>query len=68
LDFPRGRHYIPADPGEANRFRVIPRKEVRFDASTTSRIDGVYQILQRLIAAPAKPKHTIGFLSDAVKR
>jgi phage regulator Rha-like protein len=34
----------------------------------SSRVDGVYQILQQLIAAPAKPKRPIGFLSDAGKR
>lgn len=33
-----------------------------------SRVDGVYEILQRLIEAPAKPKRAIGFLNDAGKR
>jgi hypothetical protein len=33
-----------------------------------SRVDGVYEILQRLIEAPAKPKRSIGFLNDAGKR
>jgi hypothetical protein len=40
----------------------------RRHADHASRIDGVYQILQRLIATPAKPKRSIGFLSDAGRR
>jgi phage regulator Rha-like protein len=34
----------------------------------SSRIDGVYKVLQQLIAAPPKPKRAIGFLNDAGKR
>lgn len=40
----------------------------RRHSAQASRIDGVYRILQQLIAAPAKPKHAIGFLSDAGRR
>jgi phage regulator Rha-like protein len=34
----------------------------------TSCVDRVYQILQQLIAAPARPKRTIGFLNDSGRR
>ena len=40
----------------------------RRQTEQASRIDSVYQIIQRVIALPAKPKRTIGFLSDTSKR
>jgi phage regulator Rha-like protein len=44
--------------------RKLENLERRHTEQAT-RIDGVYKILQQLIAAPPKPKRSIGFLTDA---
>lgn len=62
--FVRLREVLATHRDLARKMEELERRHME----QSSRIDGVYEILQRLIAAPTKPKRTIGFLNDAGRR
>jgi hypothetical protein len=59
--FVRLREVLATHRDLARKLEDLERRQTE----QASRVDGVYEVLQRMIAAPAKPKRSIGFLNDA---